>query len=98
MTSPIPATPRPRPIKTAAQQTSMWLGAASCLLTVLTTYGAITVDQQSALSDLLAWAPALLAPLTAVLTAFGVLRQSESQVTPLADPQDAQGRALQAWN
>lgn len=89
---------RPRPVKAAANRLSAILGAIGAIVTTLATWGAISAvqhDSVNGLLDVVAVAgPGILAAVTAVLAAFGVVKRAEPLVTPLSDPRGKNGTPL----
>jgi hypothetical protein len=85
---------RPRPLKSAATRLARILGVAGSLVTALAGWGLITVLQQDALTGLLGAIPGAVTAVTAVLTAFGVVRRAEPLVTPISSPQNNAGQDL----
>lgn len=86
--------PRPRPLVDAATQVSRVVAVAGTLVTMLVGWGVLSLAQDDAVTGLLGAIPGLVTLVTAVLSAFGVVRIGEPSVTPLADPRDADLRPL----
>lgn len=86
MAPPRHAAPRPRPLLTAFRTVGGATAFAGALITTFVTYGLLTPDQGSALGNLTAAVPGLVALVTAVGAAWGVVRQAEPQVTPVESP------------
>ncbi len=84
------------PIKTAATELSKVLGVAGALVTALAGWGILTAVQADAVTGLLGAIPGVVTLVTAVLTAFGVVRRAEPLVTPLVDPRNDAGMPLAA--
>lgn len=82
------------PLAEVAGQLGRWLGLAGSLVTALAGYGVLTAVQGDAVQGLLGAIPGVVTMVTALLVAFGVVRQGEPLVTPVADPRDDAGRAL----
>ncbi|MBP2479092.1 hypothetical protein JOF53_007964 [Crossiella equi] len=74
---------RPRPVRTAAS----WIGGLSALISGLVGSGLLTDAQGGALTG-------AISAVVAALAAFGIVWATESRVTPLADPRDADGHTL----
>ncbi|HEV2784705.1 MAG TPA: hypothetical protein VGX25_35420 [Actinophytocola sp.] len=85
---------RPQPLRDAASQLTRVVGVLGSLVAALAGFGILTVAQQDAIVGLLGAIPGLVTLVTSVLVAFGIVRQAEPVVTPLADPRDAQMRPL----
>jgi hypothetical protein len=85
---------RPRPIYEAANSVGTANGVAGSLVTALAGWGIFTLAQGDALQSLLGAIPGLVTLVTTLLAAFGVVRRSEPQVTPLSDPRDDMGVSL----
>jgi hypothetical protein len=85
---------RPRPLVDAAT----WVGRVTGLLGVATTslvgWGVVTAVQGDAVTGLLGTIPGVVTGVTALLSAFGVVRRGEPMVTPVSDPRDDAGRSL----
>lgn len=80
---------RPRPVHDAAAHATRVIGLLGSLVTTLVGFGIVTVAQGDALIGLLGAIPGVVTLVTSLLVAFGVVRQAEPVVTPLADPRDA---------
>lgn len=85
---------RPRPLVDAASVTSRVVGTIGTLATMLVGWGVLSLAEQDAVTGLLGLVPGLVTSVTALLSAFGVVRRAEPQVTPLSDPRNDQGQAL----
>lgn len=85
---------RPRPLLDAASLTSRIVGTVGTLVTMAVGWGLVTAAQQDAVVGLLGLVPGLVTGITAVVSAFGVVRRAEPRVTPISDPVDDQGRSL----
>lgn len=85
---------RPRPLRDAASRLSQVLGIAGALITGLVGWGVLTAAQGDAVTGLLGLIPGVVTAVVAVLSAFGVVRAGEPQVTPLSDPRDDDGTPL----
>ncbi len=82
------------PLKTAAHSAARIWTAVGGIVTGLTGVGIITADQNTALQGLLVGIGAVVAAATSAAAAFGVRRQAEPLVTPVADPRDNDGAHL----
>lgn len=85
---------RPRPIKAAADRLSKLLGVAGAFVTALVGWGVVTATQGDAVTGLLGAVPGVVTAVTAVLTAFGIVKRSEPLVTPVSDPRTDAGMPL----
>jgi hypothetical protein len=86
---------RPRPIKAAADNLSKLLAVAGAFVTALAGWGILSVAQEDAVTGLLGAIPGVVTAVTALLTAFGIVRRAEPLVT-LSDPRDDTGAVLAA--
>lgn len=82
------------PLKTAAAAAAKIWAAIGGIVTGLTGVGIITADQNTAVQSLLVAVGVFVAAVSSVLAAFGVRRQAEPLVTPVADPRDDDGQKL----
>jgi hypothetical protein len=82
------------PLAAAAKTASTVWGAIGGIVTGLAGVGIVTVDQNTALQALLVAVTAVVGAGTSVLAAFGVRKQAEPLVTPVADPQNNAGQKL----
>lgn len=80
---------RPRPLHDAAARMTKLFGIIGTVVTAAAGWGVLTSVQGDALLGLLGVIPGVITLVTTVLAAFGVVREGEPQVTPLADPRDA---------
>lgn len=87
-------TGRPRPIMDAFRTVGSAVALAGSIVTALVGWGVLTAAQGDALVGLLGAVPGVVALVTALLAAFGVVRAAEPAVTPLSSPMDALGRPL----
>lgn len=85
---------RPTPIRDAASSVQKGLGMIGALATAAAGYGILAAAQNDAIQGLLGAIPGLVALVSNFLTAFGIVRQAEPKVTPIASPQDNAGNAL----
>lgn len=85
---------RPRPIKAVAGRLSKVLATAGALITALVGWGVVTAAQGDAVTGLLGTIPGAITAVTTVLTAFGIVRRTESLVTPMSDPRTDAGLPL----
>ncbi len=85
---------RPRPLQEAASRLSKVLGVAGAVVTALVGFGIFSLAQGDAVQGLLGAIPGVVTAVVAVLSAFGVVRAAEPQVTPLSDPRDNDGNKL----
>lgn len=79
---------RPRPLMDAAARLSQVIGILGSLTTGLVGFGILTIVQGDAVTGLLGTLPGVVTAVASVLSAFGVVRAGEPQVTPLSDPRD----------
>lgn len=89
-----PPDTRPRPIADAANTVGTWTGAVIPILTALLGYGVISVVTADAILGLLGVLPGVIASVTAILTATGIIRRAEPEVTPLVSPRSISGKRL----
>lgn len=82
------------PLKDAAASAARVWAALGGIAAGLAGVGIITVDQNTALQGVLAAVVALVTAGSTAAAAFGVRKQAEPLVTPVADPQDNAGRRL----
>lgn len=85
---------RPRPVKDAASRLSKLIGVAGAFVTALVGWGVVTASQGDAVTGLLGAIPGIVTAVTTLLTAFGIVKQSEPLVTPTSDPRSAAGEPL----
>ncbi len=81
-----PLNTRPRPILDAFKSVGSAVALLGSITTALIGWGVLSVAQGDALSGLLGAVPGLVTLATALLAAFGVVKASEPQVTPVVDP------------
>ncbi len=79
---------RPRPLYSAASRLSKILGTIGALTTALVGWGVVTVAQGDAVDGLLGTIPGVVTAVFTVLSAFGVVRAGEPQVTPVESPRN----------
>ncbi|MGW4129507.1 hypothetical protein [Amycolatopsis japonica] len=82
------------PLAAAARSAAKIWTAVGGIVTGLAGVGIITADQNTALQGLLVAVTALVGAGTSAAAAFGVRRQAEPLVTPVADPRDDDGTKL----
>lgn len=87
---------RPRPIRDAFRSVGTAVALLGSVVTSLVGWGVITATQGDAVNGLLGAIPGVVALVTALLSAFGVVRAAEPKVTPLEDPVNDKGQALVA--
>lgn len=93
MTVSLPADQR-HPIRDAATAVTRVVGLIGSVLTALVGYGILQAVQGDAVIALLGAIPGLITQVTTVLAVFGLVRRAEPDVTPLADPRNADGEPL----
>ncbi|CAL9607984.1 hypothetical protein SUDANB95_05531 [Actinosynnema sp. ALI-1.44] len=86
--------PRPRPILDAFKSVGSAVALLGSVVTALVGWGVLSAAQGDAVAGLLGAIPGVVTLVTALLAAFGVVRKSEGQVTPLSDPRDNDGTEL----
>lgn len=91
-----PPPSRPRPIAESAHGWVRWLGFIGSVVLAAVGYGVLTLTQGDALTGLFGTIPGIVNAIATALTAFGIVRQAEPQVTPLISPRDIHGRQLRA--
>lgn len=91
MTNP---TPNRHPLRGVARKVGAALAALGGAASALATVGAITAEQDTAIKATLTAVVGLITAGSALLAAFGVRRQGEPLVTPIAAPRDHDGVAL----
>ena len=91
-----PPDTRPRPIHDAATTHIQWIGAIGSTIVAAVGFGWITLDQGDAITGLLGLIPGMLTAAATVLTAFGIVRHAEPEVTPLQSPRARDGSRLTA--
>lgn len=84
MTAPLPD--RPRPLLAALRTVGMAVALVGSIVASLVGYGVLTATQGDAITGLLGALPGLVTLITALLSAFGVVKAGEKAVTPIADP------------
>lgn len=93
-----PLNDRPRPILDAFKSVGTAVALLSSVATSLVGWGVLSTAQGDATVALLGAIPGVVTLVGALLTAFGVLRRAEPQVTPNSDPAtlayDPQARAV----
>jgi hypothetical protein len=82
------------PLAAAAKSAATLWTAVGGIVTGLGSVGIITADQNTALQGVLVAVTAVVGGVTSALAAFGVRRQAEPLVTPVADPRNDAGNAL----
>lgn len=82
------------PLASAARSAAKIWTAVGGIVTGLAGAGIITADQNTALQGLLVAVATLAGAGTSAAAAFGVRRQAEPLVTPVADPRDDDGTRL----
>jgi hypothetical protein len=82
------------PLADAAKSAATLWTAVGGIVTGLAGVGIITADQNTALQAVLVAVTAVVGGVTSALAAFGVKRQAEPLVTPLADPRNNLGEEL----
>jgi hypothetical protein len=82
------------PLASAAKSAATLWTAVGGIVTGLAGVGIITVDQNGALQGLLVAVTAVVGGVTSTLAAFGVRKQAEPLVTPVADPRNDAGEQL----
>lgn len=82
------------PLADAAHSAAKVWTAVGGIVTGLAGVGIITADQNTALQGLLAAVATIAAAGTSTLAAFGVRKQAEPLVTPVADPHGDNGEKL----
>lgn len=85
---------RPRPILEAFKSVGSAVALLGSVITSLVGWGVLSATQGDAVNGLLGAIPGLVALVTSLLAAFGVVKSSESKVTPLQDPRDNAGQEL----
>jgi hypothetical protein len=85
---------RPTPIRDAASSVQKGLGMLGAVAVAATGYGILTATQGDAVVGLLGAIPGVITLVSNLLVAFGIVRQAEPKVTPIASPQDNAGNAL----
>lgn len=85
---------RPRPINDAAGTVTKIVGTISTLAAMLVGWGLLSATQLDAVEALLGAVPGLVGLIASALSAFGVVRRAEPEVTPLSDPRDNTGQPL----
>lgn len=97
MTTTIPTGPkRPEPIRDAFKSVGTAIAFAGSVVGSIVGWGLLTEAQGDAVTGLLGAIPGVVALVTHVLTAFGVINAAEPKVTPNEDPRDGAGRKLVA--
>lgn len=89
----VPAS-RPRPIADAADTVTTWTALVAPILTALVGYGVISLATADAITGLLGVLPGVIVAVTNLLTAIGIVRKAEPDVTPLASPRARDGSQL----
>lgn len=84
------------PLQSIASQVSKWTGFLTATATAAAGWGILSVAQGDAVTGLLGAVPGALAWIGTALAAFGVVRQGEPLVTPVADPRSNDGAQLTA--
>lgn len=82
------------PLAAAAKSAATVWTAVGGIVTGLASVGIITTDQNGALQAVLVAVTAVVGGVTSALAAFGVRRQAEPLVTPVADPRNDDGQHL----
>ncbi len=82
------------PLKTAANSAARIWTAIGGIATGLAGVGIINADQNTALQGVLVAVATLIGAAMSAAAAFGVRRQAEPLVTPVADPRDDNGVSL----
>jgi hypothetical protein len=85
---------RPRPIREAFRSVGSAIALVGSIVTSLVGWGVISATQGDAVHGLLGAIPGVVALVTALLSAFGVVQKAEPQVTPLSDPRNNRGEQL----
>lgn len=85
---------RPRPILEAFKSVGAAVALLGSIITSLVGWGVLSATQGDAVNGLLGAIPGLVALVTSLLAAFGVVKSSESKVTPLQDPRNDAGQQL----
>lgn len=85
---------RPRPLAEAASWATKVYGISGAVITSLAGYGVLSTVQGDALTGLWGAIPGVLTLVFNALSAFGVVRKGEPQVTPLSDPRSDRGEPL----
>lgn len=90
------SSPRPRPLRAAADRVAKVTGTLTALVTALAGAGIalVTAEQADALTAILGAVPGVVALVGTALAAFGVVKQAEPLVTPVESPMDNQGNHL----
>lgn len=81
-----PLNDRPRPILEAFKSVGSAVAFLSSVITAAVGWGVLTAAQGDASVALLGAIPGAVALVGALLTAFGVVKRAEPQVTPNSDP------------
>jgi hypothetical protein len=85
---------RPRPILEAFKSVGSAVALIGSIVTSLVGWGIISATQGDAVNGLLGAIPGVVALVTSLLSAFGVVKSAEPKVTPVSDPVDNSGRPL----
>lgn len=90
----VPAHTDRRPLAGVSKKVAAVLAVLGSAVSTLATIGAITVEQDTAVQGSLAALVGLVTAVTAVLTAFGIVKRAEPLVTPMSDPRNDEGVPL----
>lgn len=85
---------RPRPILEAFKSVGSAIALIGSIVTSLVGWGVLSATQGDAVNGLLGAIPGIVALVTALLSAFGVVKKSEPQVTPVRDPRNNANQVL----
>lgn len=83
-----------RPLAGVSKKVGAVLAVLGSVVSTLATVGAITADQSTAVQVAFGALAALVTAVTAVLTAFGIVKRAEPLVTPVSDPRTDEGVPL----
>lgn len=81
-----PLNERPLPLREAFRSVGAGVSFLGSAVTMLAGWGVLTATQHDAIEGLLGAVPGLVTLVTALLSAFGVVKVGEPQVTPVSDP------------
>jgi hypothetical protein len=94
MSGPIDIRERPRPILEAFKSVGSAVALIGSIVTSLVGWGVLSATQGDAVNGLLGAIPGVIALVTALLSAFGVVKSAEPKVTPIEDPRNNAGQPL----
>lgn len=85
---------RPRPIMDAFKSVGTAVAFIGSVVTSLVGWGVLSATQGDAVNGLLGAIPGAVGLVTALLSAFGVVKSAEPKVTPVDDPRNNAGQPL----